>query len=444
MAQQKESKTKLLKKLIKEQHPDAWLIDNASIGTEKVDFDEYGAFTKEALTTYKLSNDKKLKKTGELYWPTGESGEVDHFFLKSVFNLNGKRFVTVNQGKRVQEFLEKEKQNALTVLPRPFHRKIFGFRSGKRWRQIVASFGYLCILLFIIHLIVGDDSASEPKKSAHNESVQATSVKKEAPAAEVTDKKEDKTQRDNQTKQDSKANDKKDNQSKTNNSQGKKQGTSVANQIPVSLIETVDGDTIKVNYKGREETVRYLLVDTPESKKPGMCVQPYAESAYLRNKQLVNSGKLTLEFDGNQRDKYDRLLAYVFVNGKSVQEQLLKEGYARVAYVYDPPYKYLSRFEKDEEYAKQKRLNIWSKSGYVTDHGFNGCSIGSVAKKSNSSSSHSSSSTSTTSSGSSTGTEYFANCTELRKKYPHGVPSTHPAYQPRLDRDHDNFACETN
>lgn len=106
-----------------------------------------------------------------------------------------------------------------------------------------------------------------------------------------------------------------------------------ANQVPVTLVATVDGDTIKVVYNGHEETVRYLLVDTPEEKKPGTCVQPYALAAANRNKQLVNSGKLSLEFEHSRTDKYGRLLAYVFVNGSSVQETLLKEGYARVAYL---------------------------------------------------------------------------------------------------------------
>lgn len=40
------------------------------------------------------------------------------------------------------------------------------------------------------------------------------------------------------------------------------------------------------------------------------------------------------------------------------------------------------------------------------------------------------------------GNEYFANCTELRKVYPNGVPADHPAYQPKMDRDKDNYACE--
>jgi len=57
-----------------------------------------------------------------------------------------------------------------------------------------------------------------------------------------------------------------------------------------------------VNYKGKEETVRYLLVDTPESKKLDTCVQPYAKAAAERNRELVNSGQLSLEFgNGNER-----------------------------------------------------------------------------------------------------------------------------------------------
>ncbi|MDV2887571.1 thermonuclease, partial [Alkalihalophilus pseudofirmus] len=64
-------------------------------------------------------------------------------------------------------------------------------------------------------------------------------------------------------------------------------------QIPVTLVETIDGDTIKVKFIGKIETVRYLLVDTPESKKSGVCVQPYAKEAFLRNNELVRNGSLT-------------------------------------------------------------------------------------------------------------------------------------------------------
>ncbi|MED4816387.1 thermonuclease family protein [Bacillus atrophaeus] len=240
--------------------------------------------------------------------------------------------------------------------------------------------------------------------------------------------------------------------------------------VDVTLDRAVDGDTIKIKYNGNVDTVRYLLVDTPESKKPDSCVQPYGEDASKRNKELVSDGKLQMEFDkGDHRDKYGRLLAYVYVDGKSVQETLLKEGLARVAYVYEPNTKYIDTYKEDEQEAKKKSLSIWSKNSYVTDKGFNGCvkkaseakkkttSIESnkqssstqnsdINKASSSSSSSSASSSSNTAqaspSTSTEGTESFANCTELRKKYPNGVPSSHPAYQSKMDRDHDNFACE--
>ncbi|MEC1685969.1 thermonuclease family protein, partial [Bacillus mojavensis] len=57
--------------------------------------------------------------------------------------------------------------------------------------------------------------------------------------------------------------------------------------VDVTLDKVVDGDTIKVKYNGNVDTVRYLLVDTPESKKPDSCVQQYGEDASKRNKELV-------------------------------------------------------------------------------------------------------------------------------------------------------------
>jgi endonuclease YncB( thermonuclease family) len=148
----------------------------------------------------------------------------------------------------------------------------------------------------------------------------------------------------------------------------------LSGQVPITLVDTIDGDTIKVRVNGKRETVRYLLIDTPESKKPGMCVQPYAKEAYVKNNELVKSGRLTMELEEeNTRDSYGRLLAYVYVDGKSVQETLLKEGYARVGYIMNPPYKYLDLYRDDESLAKENKVNIWGKSGFVTKWGFNGC-----------------------------------------------------------------------
>lgn len=244
----------------------------------------------------------------------------------------------------------------------------------------------------------------------------------------------------------------------------KKQTDSVnKNQVPVQFVRVVDGDTAVVIYNGKEETVRYLLIDTPESKSPNTCVQLYGKDASARNEQLLKSGKVTLEFDGPKRDKYGRLLAYVFVNGVSVQKTLLEEGYARVAYIYDPPYVYLDEFRAAETRAKNGKKRIWSISGYVTDNGFSKCETGGSSNKSNNNSSSSGGGSSSSSGGgnssnggnnSSTGgnntttppqsgeKENFKNCTELRKVYPDGVPSGHPAYQSKMDRDKDGWACE--
>ncbi|MEC2307581.1 thermonuclease family protein [Bacillus atrophaeus] len=310
----------------------------------------------------------------------------------------------------------------------------------------------------------GSDSASTDKTD---------SDKAKTTQQEEKDAKETKT--DQKSKTESQSNDKSvnDNKEESKNTSKKNSSDKKASDkkklVNVTLNKTVDGDTIKVNYKGEVETVRYLLIDTPETKKPNACVQPYGEDASERNKELVNSGKLQLEFDeGDRTDKFGRMLAYVYVDEKSVQETLLKEGLARVAYVYEPNTKYIDQFKKDEEEAKSEKLSIWSKNGYVTDKGFNGCvKKASAAKKkttsnesnkqssstqnsdinkSSSSSSNSTSSSSNTAqtspSTSTEDTESFANCTELRKKYPNGVPSSHPAYQSKMDRDNDNFACE--
>lgn len=351
------------------------------------------------------------------------------------------------------------------------------FWSKKRSRKS-AGIGYLILtivfsVLFSICSPNQDVATKDNKtKTASSEIKKAENKKSETTAKKADkDKKEEKSKKaDEDKKADEQKKDKasvaagttaavktKNNQSKSNNT-NKQTNVTPTNQEPVTLVETVDGDTIKVNYKGKTETVRYLLVDTPEEKKPGTCVQPFAESAYNKNKQLVNSGKLTLEFEtnGDKYDKYGRLLAYVYVNGKSVQEELLKGGYARVAYIYNPPYKYLSKYESDENTAKSNHLNIWSESGYVTDSGFNGCaktssgtstassrsSSSTTRHSTNSGSSNGSSSSATSAPTSSGGTEIFANCTELRKKYPNGVPKGHPAYQEKMDRDHDNYACE--
>lgn len=142
----------------------------------------------------------------------------------------------------------------------------------------------------------------------------------------------------------------------------------------VELQRVIDGDTIKIIRNGEKETVRLLLIDTPETKKPNFCVQPFGKEASQRMKELVENGLVEIELEPNQeRDKYGRLLAYVYVDGESVQETLLEEGYARLAYIYKDQYIHLKEYKEAEKQAKKKGIRIWKEAGYVTPKGFSGC-----------------------------------------------------------------------
>lgn len=148
-------------------------------------------------------------------------------------------------------------------------------------------------------------------------------------------------------------------------------------QIDVEVTSVIDGDTIKIMYEGKEETVRYLLVDTPETNHPRLGKQPLGSEATAENKRLIESGDVSIEFDvGDRFDDYGRLLAYIYVDGESVQEQLLEAGLARVAYVYPPNTRYVDEFEEVEDSAKEEGIGIWEFENYSTDRGFNADAYG--------------------------------------------------------------------
>jgi micrococcal nuclease len=99
------------------------------------------------------------------------------------------------------------------------------------------------------------------------------------------------------------------------------------------VIRVVDGDTIKVLLSpGRYDTVRYIGVDTPESVKPNTPVQCFAKQAAAFNRRLVQGRDVRLRLGRERRDRYGRLLAYVYVTGDRplfVNAALVRGGYAR-------------------------------------------------------------------------------------------------------------------
>ncbi len=135
----------------------------------------------------------------------------------------------------------------------------------------------------------------------------------------------------------------------------------------VIISEVVDGDTVKVEFaNGDTESIRLLLIDTPESVHPNKPVQPFGKEASDYAKEVLQEGDVvTLEKGNPERDKYDRLLGYIWIDDVNFNQLMIEEGYARVAYVYEPNTKYLEEFEQAENDAKSKEENIWSIPGYV-------------------------------------------------------------------------------
>ncbi|WP_035424208.1 thermonuclease family protein [Bacillus sp. UNC438CL73TsuS30] len=144
--------------------------------------------------------------------------------------------------------------------------------------------------------------------------------------------------------------------------------------VPATVSKNIDGDTIQVKYNGKNETVRMLLIDTPEDVDPRKPVEPYGYTAAKYAKSKLPVGKhiyLQLGKKGYERDKYHRLLAYVYITKTDLyNKDIVKKGYARVAYVYKPNTDHLSELQSAQSYAKSKKLGIWSISGYVTSNGY--------------------------------------------------------------------------
>lgn len=138
-----------------------------------------------------------------------------------------------------------------------------------------------------------------------------------------------------------------------------------------TVLRVVDGDTLSVSIEGKKETIRLLLIDTPETKHPDLPVQPFGPEASQYAKELLTNEEVMLEWGTTKRDKYDRLLAYVYIDGTLYNKEIIEQGLARVAYVYPPNDKYVDTLRDAEQQAKKKKKGIWSLEGYVTEDGFN-------------------------------------------------------------------------
>lgn len=127
------------------------------------------------------------------------------------------------------------------------------------------------------------------------------------------------------------------------------------------VVKVVDGDTVDLLMNGRVKRVRLIGINTPELVDPRREVECFGLEASNKAKAVLQGKLVRIESDKTQadKDKYDRLLRYVFLeDGTNFNELMIKEGYA-YEYTYDLPYKYQAEFRIAEQTAKASRAGLW-------------------------------------------------------------------------------------
>jgi micrococcal nuclease len=124
-----------------------------------------------------------------------------------------------------------------------------------------------------------------------------------------------------------------------------------------SVTRVVDGDTLIV---AGEQTIRLMGVNTPETVKPDYPVEPWGPEASEFTRQFLANGEVRLQFDRERVDRYGRLLAYVWVGERMLNEELVRAGLA----TFEPQYHYAEamkrRLRAAQDEARQAERGIWS------------------------------------------------------------------------------------
>lgn len=150
-------------------------------------------------------------------------------------------------------------------------------------------------------------------------------------------------------------------------------GLSLYAQEIAKVVKVTDGDTLKIEINQIKDTIRLIGIDTPESKANNKAYKDAYKSkqtieiitemgkrAANYTKSLVKKGDtVKIEFDIEKRDKYKRLLGYVYLsNGKMLNEEIIRAGYASPL-TYPPNIKYVDRFKKAYTEARTAKRGLW-------------------------------------------------------------------------------------
>lgn len=129
------------------------------------------------------------------------------------------------------------------------------------------------------------------------------------------------------------------------------------------ITDVIDGDTVKGHFikaAAATETVRLIGINAPETGGPYRTKECFGEEAKVHLQEVLSNKTVTLTADSTQldRDKYGRLLRYVFLGDVNINEQMIADGFAH-EYTYQVPYQYQKTFRAAQDAARTARKGLW-------------------------------------------------------------------------------------
>lgn len=128
------------------------------------------------------------------------------------------------------------------------------------------------------------------------------------------------------------------------------------------VTKVIDGDTIELE---SGQTVRFVGIDTPETKDPRRPVGCFGKEASAETTKLLAGQEIIMQKDVSETDKYQRLLRYIYLPLEEgqylfVNDYLVRAGFAK-AYTYPPDVKFNEQFLEAEREAREKKLGLWGR-----------------------------------------------------------------------------------
>jgi micrococcal nuclease len=124
------------------------------------------------------------------------------------------------------------------------------------------------------------------------------------------------------------------------------------------VTRVVDGDTIHVDLEGVDTSIRLIGIDTPEKDGPYTHEECFGQEASAYTQEALDGRQVLLEFDVERTDRYDRTLAYVWLDGELFDERIVADGFALVA-TFPPNVRYVDRFLAAQRRAREAGLGLW-------------------------------------------------------------------------------------